>query len=326
AREPVLRHDAADRDPGPAPPARPAARAAAAAVARAAGSPRRFEPPGDDRPPRRSRPVGGAPCGAGVRGRRRRGGGRRGARSRRDRRGPRDRRLGLRPVRASRTRAPRARDRGGTWVIRMRRRGVATFPRTSMSAGARAARALAVAGFLALAAVHAHAKKFRYSAGPTPPADTLLSVSQPEPAPVRERGPRVPPTNLQLVSLVANQAIERAMADVPLGRGKEVLIAPAESHPLNFVVEHAILRQLSKRGVVALVHRSVVADSSLVTLDPADLRPVLDYQLASARVTYLRLRGFLPGRVKLERQALVEGRLTLRDPSTSRVLWTGDAS
>ena len=195
-----------------------------------------------------------------------------------------------------------------------------------MSAGARAARALAVAGFLALAAVPAHAKKFRYSAGPKPPADTLLSVSQLELEPVRERGPRVPPTNLQLVSLVANQAIERAMADVPLGRGKEVLIAPAESHPLNFVVEHAILRQLSKRGVVALVRRSVVPDSSLVALDPADLRPVLDYQLASARVTYLRLRGFLPGRVKLERQALVEGRLTLRDPSTSRVLWTGDAS
>src|SRR5438876_533861 len=83
------------------------------------------------------------------------------------------------------------------------------------------------------AAVPAHAKKFRYSAGPKPPADTLLSVSQLELEPVRERGPRVPPTNLQLVSLVANQAIERAMADVPLGRGKEVLIAPAESHPLN---------------------------------------------------------------------------------------------
>ena len=39
----------------------------------------------------------------------------------------------------------------------------------------------------------------------------------------------------------------------------------------------------------------------------------------------MRLRGWLPGRVKIERQALVEGGLTLRDPHTGRVLWVGDA-
>ena len=38
------------------------------------------------------------------------------------------------------------------------------------------------------------------------------------------------------------------------------------------------------------------------------------------------LRGWLPGRVKIERQAMVEGGLTLRDPRTARVLWTGQAS
>src|ERR1044072_4750573 len=144
--------------------------------------------------------------------------------------------------------------------------------------------------------------------------------------PVRERGPKVPPTNLQLVSLVATQAIERAMADIPVGKDKEVVVAPGESHPLNFVVEHAVLRELTKRGAVALVRRSVIADDSLVALDAPAARPVLDYQLATARVTYLRLRGFLPGRIKVERQALVEGKLTLRDPATSRVLWIGDAA
>jgi hypothetical protein len=52
---------------------------------------------------------------------------------------------------------------------------------------------------------------------------------------------------------------------------------------------------------------------------------LLEYQLASARVSYLRLRGWLPGRVKIERQALVEASLTLRDPRSGAVLWVGDA-
>jgi hypothetical protein len=178
----------------------------------------------------------------------------------------------------------------------------------------------------ALATAPAEAKKFRYAAGPKPATDTLLSVGQLELEPVRERGPRVPPTNLQLVSLVANQAIARAMADLPLASGKEVMIAPGESHPLNFAVEHAVLRELAKRGVVAVVRRTPIADDSLASESGSAARPVLDYQLASARVTYLRLRGWLPGRIRIERQALVEGRLTLRDPGSARVLWTGDAS
>jgi hypothetical protein len=34
----------------------------------------------------------------------------------------------------------------------------------------------------------------------------------------------------------------------------------------------------------------------------------------------------LPSRTKVERQALVEGTLTLRDPASGRVLWTSDAA
>ena len=176
-------------------------------------------------------------------------------------------------------------------------------------------------------ATPASAKKFRYSAGPKAPEDTVLSVAQLEIEPVvSARGPRVPATNLQMASLVAKTAIERAMADIPLGAGKEVVLAPAESHPLNFVVEHAVLLQLSKRGIVALVRRSAVPDDSVGAAVALPTHPLLDYQLASARVTYLRLRGWLPGRIKVERQTLVEGRLTLREPATSRVLWTGEAS
>jgi hypothetical protein len=184
---------------------------------------------------------------------------------------------------------------------------------------------------LVLVAGQAQAKRFRYASGPKPSTDTLMSVGQLDLEPVSERGPRLAPTNLQLVSLVANQAFERAMADVPLAKGQEVVLVPAESHPLNFAVEHAVLKQLSKRGVVALVRRAPVSDDSLESAArtagaSSASAPVLDYQLASARVTYLRLRGWLPGRIKVERQALVEGRLTLRDPSSSKVLWTGDAS
>jgi len=50
----------------------------------------------------------------------------------------------------------------------------------------------------------------------------------------------------------------------------------------------------------------------------------VEYTLGSARVTYLRYVGILPGRVKVERQALVTGSLSMRDPNSSRVLWTGD--
>jgi hypothetical protein len=178
-----------------------------------------------------------------------------------------------------------------------------------------------------LAAGSADAKKIRYASGPKPSVDTVLSVAEPELEPiVRARGPRVPLTNLQLVTTVANISFQRALATAPLDSGGHVVLAPAESHPLNFVVEHAILRELARRGVTTTVRRSVIPDDSLRTIagDPGD--PVIEYQLASARVTYLRLRGWLPGRVKIERQALVEGGITMRDPATSTVLWTGDAT
>ncbi len=175
----------------------------------------------------------------------------------------------------------------------------------------------------------ADAKKFQYSLGPKPSPDTSLSVAQVSLEPVvRSRGPKVAPTNLQLVEIVANSAMERALKSAPLDSGAHVSLAPAESHPLNFVVEHAMLRALTKRGVSATVRRSIVADDSLAVLAAADRDPLLEYQLASARITYLRLVGgyLLPSRVKIERQALVEGALVMRDPATARVMWTSDAS
>jgi hypothetical protein len=172
----------------------------------------------------------------------------------------------------------------------------------------------------------AHAKKVRYASGPSPKVDTVLSVAEPELEPiVRARGPKVPLTNLEMITRVANVSFQKALAAAPLDSGGHVVLAPAESHPLNFVVEHAILRVLGKRGVTATVRRSILPDDSLATAAGSD-DPILEYQLASARVTYLRLRGWLWGRVKIERQALVEGGVTMRDPSTSIVLWSGDAT
>jgi hypothetical protein len=175
----------------------------------------------------------------------------------------------------------------------------------------------------------ASAKEFRYSSGPAIPEDTTLSVAESELEPVvSSRGPKVPYTNLQLVTLVASTAFDRALASAPLEQGGQVLVAPAESHPLNYVAEHAVLRHLSRRGVTAIVRRSIIPDDSLFVIAGNPGEPVLEYQLVTARVTYLRLVGWLPfsGRVKIERQAMVEGGLTLRDPKDSVVLWVGEAS
>ena len=174
----------------------------------------------------------------------------------------------------------------------------------------------------------AEAKKFKYASGPKPGVDTTYTIAEAEITPiVRPRGPRVPATNLQVLSLVANTAFERALRAAPLDSGAHVVLAPAESHPLNFVVEHAVLRELSRRGVTATVRRSILADDSLAVYSPAG-DPLLEYQLATARVSYLRLVGWLPfsGRVKIERQSLVEGALTLRDPRSANVLWSSGVS
>ena len=175
----------------------------------------------------------------------------------------------------------------------------------------------------------AQAKKFKYASGPKPVPDTVFSVAQEQVEPVvRSTGPKVAATNLQLTALVANVAVERAMRSVPLDSGTHVVLAPAQSHPLNFVMEHAVLRQLARRHIAASVRRSIIPDDSLTVsvANPGD--PVLEYQLASARITYLRLVGgyVLSSRTKIERQALVEGVLTLRDPTSARVLWTADAT
>src|SRR5262249_17324667 len=42
------------------------------------------------------------------------------------------------------------------------------------------------------------------------------------------------------------------------------------------------------------------------------------------KVTYLRLVGLLPGRVKIERQSLVTGSIGMRDPNSAPGLWTTD--
>ncbi|HVP15130.1 MAG TPA: hypothetical protein VMS88_06275 [Terriglobales bacterium] len=187
--------------------------------------------------------------------------------------------------------------------------------------------AVVLGALLALGAP-AQAKKFRYSGGPKPAVDTTYTTGQTQIEPiVRQRGPRVPATNLQLVSLVANTAFTRALRGAPIDSGAHVVLAPAESHPLNFLIEGAILHELARRGVTATVRRTVMPDDSLGTFAAAG-DPLLEYQLATARVTYLRLVGWLPfsGRVKIERQGLVEGALTLRDPRSANVLWSSDAS
>jgi len=174
--------------------------------------------------------------------------------------------------------------------------------------------------------VAAPAKTYRYKGGPQPQPDTVYSVASATLEPiVRSRGPRVPLTNLELARLVATTAYDRALASAPLDSGTRVVIAPGQSHPLNFMAEGSVLAHLSRRGIVATVRRGVIPDDSLLAEAGTPPNPILEYELATARVTYLRLVGWLPGRVKIERQALVQGSLTLREPRTSTVLWSAPA-
>ena len=187
----------------------------------------------------------------------------------------------------------------------------------------------AVAALLAMTALVApsRAKRFTYAAGPKPAADTSLAVAEVAVEPiVRARGPRVPPTNLQLIELVANTAFDRALVPAPIDSGGRVILAPIGIATLNFVVEHAILKHLAKRRISVTVRRQPVPDDSTLSQVAMGTEPVLEYQLGATRISYLRLVGWLPGRVRIERQAQVEGQLVMRDPVTRRVLWTGDAS
>jgi hypothetical protein len=134
----------------------------------------------------------------------------------------------------------------------------------------------------------------------------------------------VPYTNLQLTQFVADTAVSRALASAVVDSGTHAVLAPAFAHPLNFVLEHAMLKALSRHGVDVTVRHEPIPDDSLRPLFGRPGDPIVEYSLGSAKVTYLRFIGLLPGRVKIERQALVTGSISMRDPNSSRVLWTGD--
>ena len=177
-----------------------------------------------------------------------------------------------------------------------------------------------------LVAAPAAAKTFRYASGPKPTADTLGWEAQSDLEPLmKSQHPRVPMTNLQLTGLVADTAFARAMRPMPLESGVRIVLSPSDTHPMNPLVERVLLRQLARRGVTAAVRRTVIPDDSLHAV-ATDGEPILEYSVTTARVTYLRLVGMLPGRVKIERQALVEGGLVLRNSINSTVTWSGDAS
>src|SRR5258706_448335 len=200
-----------------------------------------------------------------------------------------------------------------------KRRGSITWWCSATSASRPVAAAWLRLGALGALALPASAKKFKFAAGPKPPADTTLSVAEVDVEPiVRARGPRVPATNLQLLGLVANTAFDRALAKAPIDTGGRIIVAPTTLNALNFVVEHAILKHLAKRRVSVTMRRTPLPeDSTLAQLaDPG--QPVLEYVIGATRVTYLRLVGWLPGRVRIERQAQVEGQLVMRDPQTRR--------
>lgn len=186
--------------------------------------------------------------------------------------------------------------------------------------------AVSVALLLAFALTPAaEAKKFRYSSGPKPAEDSTFAVANSYLEPVvSSRGPKVPYTNLQMTQFVSDTAVARVLATAVVDSGTHAVLAPALDHPLNFVLEHSMLKAMSRMGVDVTVRRTPIPDDSLKALFGRPGDPVVEYTVGSMRVTYLRYVGILPGRVKIERQSLVTGSISMRDPNSSRVLWTGD--
>ena len=189
-------------------------------------------------------------------------------------------------------------------------------------------RLLPMVGFcgLLLLAGTAEAKKFRYPAGPKPQTDSLATSEANPQLVVASRRRREAPTNMSMLLLVSSQAAKTGLATVPLAPGTHVTLAPAGEHAMNFVLEHGLLRELSDRKMLSTVRRAPVADDSLAQLAGNPGGMLLEYQVATARVTYLAMRGVLPGRTKVERQATVQATLTLRDPATGAVTWLGEAN
>ena len=88
--------------------------------------------------------------------------------------------------------------------------------------------------------------------------------------------------------------VARALATAVVDSGTHAVLAPAQEHPLNFVLEHAMLKALARRGVDVTVRRSPIPDDSLKILFGRPGDPVVEYTLGSAKVTYLRYVGMLP--------------------------------
>jgi hypothetical protein len=178
---------------------------------------------------------------------------------------------------------------------------------------------------LALAVDAASAKTFRYASGPKAQTDSMAIAEAEAELVVASRKRRQAPTNMSLLLLVAKDGIGKALQGAPLVAGAHVVLAPSGDHSLNFVAEYAMLRNLSDRKVAITVRRGPVPDDSMMVLAGNPGGMLLEYQLATARVTYLGLRGMLPGRTKVERQATFQATLTMRDPATGSVTWLGQA-
>jgi len=189
------------------------------------------------------------------------------------------------------------------------------------STGRRALAALVAASLVAPGP--ASAKKYTYATGPKPQTDSLqVAEANPELVTASKKR-REAPTNLALLLLVAHQSVTKALAPAPLPPGSQVVLAPSGAHSMNFALEYALLQELSNRKVVTTVRRGPVPDDSVLAVADSAGTMLLEYQLATARVTYLGLRGMLPGRTKVERQATVQASLTLRDPHGGQVVWVG---
>ena len=168
----------------------------------------------------------------------------------------------------------------------------------------------------------AEAKKFRYSSGPKA-ARGLDAVGgrTPTSSPSSARAVRGCRTRIcSSPQLVADSAaVARALGDRGRERARTSCWRRRASTRSTSSLEHALLNATvaPRRGR----DRAPLADARRQPRGRCSRAPAIrcvEYTLGSAKVIYLRLVGWLPGRVKIERQSLVPGTHRAARPRTAR--------
>jgi len=135
----------------------------------------------------------------------------------------------------------------------------------------------------------------------------------------------VPKTNLTVLSELAAEAIDEAVARMNIPSGAPVHIEQIEQHEAGWLIQSLLLAELTERGHAVQSGRMNADDQSGDGQGETAERYVVSYRIVACEMTYPRVwREWLVGTRKVERRAAVDIHFQLSDTSRS-VLWAGSA-